>query len=309
MFKRLIFLFVGMFLFAEPIKPIPLKPSVNEKKALLGKMLFFDPILSRDNKTSCSSCHSPNHGGADNKRFSIGVFNRVDKPMNSPTVYNAVYNCWQFWNGRAKTLQDQAKMANQDRDEMDMSASLVEKRINNSKKYKKLFYVVYGKDYITYDMVMDAVAEFEKALITPNSPFDKYLRGKKDAISPLARRGYFLFKAYGCIVCHNGVNVGGNSFQKLGIVQYDKNIIEGRDRFQVTHDPRDKYVYKVPGLRNVALTAPYFHDGSVKSLHEAIVKMGKFNLGVTIPTNDVNAIEEFLKSLTGQTPDIIKSMR
>ncbi|WP_456489229.1 cytochrome-c peroxidase [Caminibacter pacificus] len=309
MFKRLIVFFSFVLLYAEPVSPIPLKVKYNEDKALLGKMLFFDPILSADNKVSCASCHSPKHGGADNKRFSIGVFGRVDKPMNSPTVYNAVFNCWQFWNGRAKNLKQQAFMANTDPDEMGMTPEKVEEKLNKNNKYKKLFSLVYKKDYISYDMVLDAIAEFEKALITPNCRFDKYLRGVHNAITEQEKRGYFLFKSYGCITCHNGKNLGGNSFQKLGVLVVDVNIIRGKDRYEVTHLPYDKYVYKVPTLRNIALTAPYFHDGSVKTLKEAIVKMGIFNLGVKIPAEDVEDIEAFLKTLTGETPEIIKNMR
>jgi len=305
--KKIFFIFLFVFLYSAPVKPIPLHIKYNHKKALLGKLLFFDTSLSRDNKISCASCHSPLYGGADNKQFSIGVYGQIDKPMNSPTVYNAVFNCCQFWNGRANSLKQQAKMANHDKNEMDMDNKLLEKRMNSNVMYKKLFKEVYNKDYITSDMVYDAIAEFEKALITPNSKFDKYLRGDKNALNKREKRGYFLFKSYGCITCHNGVNFGGNSFQKIGIFTDKISISRGRDRYYVTHNKDDIYVYKVPTLRNISLTAPYFHDGSVKSLKKAIYLMGKYNLGIEIPKKDIDDIYLFLKTLTGEIPSILKS--
>ncbi len=302
------FILFFVFLFAqEPIDPIPLKiKNINKEKAILGKILFFDPILSKDKKIACVSCHKPQCGGADCVQYSIGVFERIDKPMNSPTVYNAVYNCWQFWNGRAKDLKEQAMMASHDPEEMDMDKKTLEKRLNSIPKYKSLFKRVYNKDYITDDMVYDAIEEFEKTLITPNCRFDQYLRGDKNALSEKEKRGYFLFKSYGCITCHNGINIGGNSFQKLGVFIKDIKIPRGLDRYEVTKRKEDKYVYKVPTLRNIALTAPYFHNGSVKSLKKAIYLMGKYNLGIDIPKDDINYIEAFLKTLTGETPEILR---
>jgi len=307
MFKRLIVFFAVLIFAQEPITPIPQKIEYNKNKALLGKILFFDPILSLDDKISCASCHNPLYAGADNKQFSIGIYGQIDVPMNSPTVYNAVFNCCQFWNGRAKDLKQQAMMANQNNLEMGMKPHILERKINQIAKYKKMFFQVYKKEYITYDMVMDAIAEFERALITPNSKFDKFLMGDKKALTPLEKRGYFLFKAYGCVTCHNGVNVGGNSFQKLGVIHIDTEISRGMDRYYVTKKVEDYYVYKVPGLRNVALTAPYFHNGSVKTLKEAISKMAIFNLGINLSKDEINAIEAFLKSLTGKEPEILKS--
>ncbi|NPA12164.1 MAG: cytochrome-c peroxidase [Epsilonproteobacteria bacterium] len=289
----------------EPIVPIPQSVEYDKQKAKIGKLLYFDPILSRDDKISCSSCHQPDKAGTDNLRFSIGAFGRIDRPMNSPPSFNAVFNCWQFWNGRAKNLKEQAQMANQAYAEMDMTPELAEKKVNKIAKYKRLFKQVYHTNYITYDMMFDAIAEFEKALITPNSRFDKYLRGDKNALNTQEKRGYLLFKAYGCVTCHNGVNMGGNSFQKIGVVIDKIDIPRGNDRFEVTHNPEDKYVYKVPSLRNIMLTYPYFHDGSVKTIDEAIEKMGWFNLGVKIPKSDIEDIKAFFKTLTGEKPKIL----
>ncbi|WP_457565103.1 cytochrome-c peroxidase [Caminibacter sp.] len=304
--RKIILILIFEFIFAmSPVAPIkPVK--YNHKKAILGKMLFFDKRLSADGKVSCASCHSPKHGGADNKKFSIGVFGRIDAPMNSPTVYNAVFNCWQFWNGRAKNLEQQAAMALMDEKEMGMSIEGLEKVVNSIPEYRILFENVYGKKHITFEMVCNAIAEFEKALVTPNSRFDKYLEGDKNAITPDEKKGYMLFKAYGCITCHNGKNFGGNSFQKLGIFIDNINIPEGRDRYQVTQNPLDRYVYKVPTLRNIALTAPYLHDGSIKDLFTTIKYMSKLNLGVEMPDRDVRLIVKFLDTLTGETPKILK---
>ena len=306
MMRFLILLIFINFVFAmEPIVPIPKTTEYNKQKALLGKRLYFDPILSADNKVSCASCHSPEFAGADNKQFSVGVFGRIDEPMNSPTSYNAVFNCWQFWNGRAKDLKEQAEMANQDHNEMGMTPKKVEEKINKNKEYKKLFKKIYNADYITYGMIFDAIAEFEKALITPDCKFDRYLRGEED-LNEKEKKGYFLFKSYGCITCHNGVNLGGNSFQKMGVMILDKNIPRGRDRFEVTKNSYDKYVYKVPTLRNIELTAPYFHNGSVKTLKEAIKKMAYYNLGIVLKEDEIDAIESFLKTLTGKKPEILE---
>ena len=199
-------------------------------------------------------------------------------------------------------------MANHDPDEMGMDKKTLEEKINSIPKYKAIFKNVYNKDYITDDMIYDAIAEFEKALITPNCKFDRYLRGEKNALNEKEKRGYFLFKSYGCITCHNGVNLGGNSFQKLGIFIEGIKIPRGHDRYDVTKREDDKYVYKVPTLRNIALTAPYFHDGSVKTLKEAIILMGQYNLGIKILPKDVETIEAFLKTLTGEKPEILKSV-
>jgi len=303
LFRGLIFFITFLYAF-EPITPIPEHIKYNKQKAQIGKLLYFDPILSRDRRISCASCHEPQFAGADNKQFSIGVFNRIDAPMNSPATFNAVFNIAQFWNGRAKNLKQQAAMANQDHLEMDMTPEMVEDRINHS-FYKNIFQKTYKCNYVTYDMVMDSIAEFERALITPNSKFDLYLKGKVKLFDE-EERGYFLFKSYGCITCHNGVNIGGNSFQKMGaVVDYNK-IIEGRDRFTVTKHPDDKYVYKVPSLRNIMLTAPYFHDGSVKTIDEAIRLMGYYNLGVVIPPKDRKSIIAFFKTLTGRMPEILR---
>ena len=300
---RFLILFIATFIFAQDIIPIH-NVKYNQQKALLGKKLFSDKILSKDKSVACVSCHEFNEGGADNKQFSIGAFKRIDKPMNSQTVFNSVFNIAFFWNGRAHTLQQQALMAITDHNELAITPKELENRLNKNSLYKKLFKNIYHKDYITTNMITDAIAEFEKALTTPDSKFDLYLQ-KKAELNKQEQKGYRLFKRYGCIVCHNGVNIGGNSFQKIGVVIQDYNMPRGLDRYEVTKDNDDKYVYKIPTLRNIALTAPYFHDGSVKTLKEAISKMGYYNLGIMLKKEDIKDIEIFLNTLTGKKPTIL----
>ena len=301
--KYLIYFIFTLFLMAQNlIVPIPEHAPYNKQKAKLGELLYFDTMLSRDKTISCASCHNPAEGWADKRKVSIGVYGRRGF-IQSPTVLNARFNFVQMWNGSCATLKDQIKDSIHNPNEMDMTNKLLEKRLNASKKYKKLFKKIYHKNYITYDMVADAIAEFEKALYTPDSKFDLYLKGKAK-LTKIEKRGYMLFKSYGCIICHNGINVGGNSFEKMGVIHHLKSC-KG-DRYSLTHNPEDKCVYKVPTLRNIALTAPYFHDASAKTLIEAVKKMGYYNLGIDIPLNDAKAIVSFLKTLTGKTPEFLK---
>jgi len=302
---RFLMVLIFIKLFAASIVPIPENAPFNKQKAKLGELLYFDTLLSRDKTISCASCHNPSEGWADRRKVSIGVYGRKGF-IQSPTVLNARFNFVQMWDGSCKDLKDQIKGPIHNPVEMDMSNELLEKRLNNSKKYKKLFKKIYHTNYITYDMVADAIAEFEKALYTPNSKFDLYLKGKAK-LTKEEEKGYMLFKAYGCIICHNGVNIGGNSFQKMGAIHHLKDC-KG-DRYSLTHDPEDRCVYKVPTLRNIALTAPYFHNGSAKTLLEAVEKMGYYNLGINISKKDAKAIVSFLKTLTGKTPKFLKENR
>ncbi len=299
----ILFSFLLQLFAHEPIKPIPKKVEYNRQKAELGKLLFFDPILSKDRTVSCASCHDPDHGGADPRPVSIGVGGKRGS-VNSPTVFNAYFNFRQFWNGRAKDLKEQALGPIHATNEMAMTKELVEKRLNQNPMYKELFKKVYGKERITFDMVVDAIAEFEKALYTPDSKFDRFLRGEIE-LSPKEKKGYILFKELGCITCHNGINIGGNSFQKMGLVrQYKQHA--GADLFSITKRPEDKGVYKVPTLRNIALTAPYFHNASAKSLEEAIDTMSYYNLGFKLTQEEKDALVAFLKTLTGKKPEILE---
>ncbi len=281
---------------------------VNKQKALLGEKLFMDPILSSDKTISCLSCHNIfTAGGADKRRFSLGVGGAKDN-IHSPTVLNAIYNFKQFWNGRADNLTQQINGPLHNPIEMNMTNSLIEKRLNASKYYKKLFFKAYKTRYITYKDAINAIVTFEDALTTPNCKFDRYLRGETK-LDKQEMVGYRDFKELGCITCHNGVNIGGNMMQKDGIFHAFVNHQKYPDLYSITKDSRFKNVFKVPTLRNVALRAPYFHNGSAATLGIAVKMMGQYQLGIVLPKKQIANIVSFLKTLTGQTPKILDSSK
>ena len=299
---RKFFLFFSLLIFsvslyAEPIEPLPLKAEYDEKIAALGKQLFFDPMLSKDGTISCATCHHLENGGDDNLKFSFGI-NGQEGVINSPTVYNAVYNFRQFWDGKAKDLQEQAIGPIENPIEMGNSFENLIKTLNAS-KYKKQFELLYSEG-ITKETITHAIAEYEKALTTPNAPFDQYLRGDKNAISDNQKEGYALFKSKGCISCHHGQNVGGNLYNKFGVIENAKSADLGR--YNVTKKDRDRYFFKVPSLRNVAMTSPYFHDGRTASLDEAVKMMARYQLGQPVSEEEVMKIVAFLSSLNGEIP-------
>lgn len=288
---------------SEPIQPIPRQVDYNEAKALLGKKLFSDPILSSDRRVSCASCHDFSAGGADRRTVSIGVFERKGN-INSPTVLNSRFNFRQFWNGRARDLKEQAMGPLHSPVEMDMRPKEIERRLNTHPDYPRMFKAVYRDTQITFEQVIDAIAEFEMALYTPDSKFDLYLRGEGE-LSDEEKAGYVLFKSIGCITCHNGINVGGNSFQYLGAINPVEDIKSGGDVYAMTGDPFDKNRFKVPSLRNIELTSPYLHDGSRQTLAEVLDLMAHHNLGFSLTRDENRKISAFLKTLTGKSPPIL----
>jgi cytochrome c peroxidase len=267
----------------------------------LGRRLFFDPIMSSDQSISCASCHNPGLGGADATSFSRGV-GGLQGNMNAPTVLNARYNFAQFWNGRARTLAEQALQPIVNPVEMNLSLDELEARLNGSEAYRQAFEAIYGPGTVTRQQVAEVLAEYEAGLVTPNSRFDRYLRNELE-LTPQERNGYELFRSLGCISCHNGINVGGNSYQKIGIIN-PWHGAPGVDLFALTGREEDRDHYKVPSLRNIALTAPYFHDGSATSLMQAIEVMADDNLGITLLPDELSNLEAFLRSLTGEMPPI-----
>lgn len=296
-----VLLFTVLLCAVEPITPIPQKVEYNQKMAKLGQKLFFDPILSRDYSVSCVSCHNVATNGADTKKVSYGVDDKAGS-MNSPTVFNSVFNFVQFWNGRARDLKDQALGPVHNPVEMDLLPQKAAERLNQDPYYKESFkWIAKGKK-ITADDIAMVIAEYEKTLITPNSKFDRYLRGEYE-LSKEEASGYVLFKSLGCISCHNGVNVGGNSFQKMGVI-FGYESYSGDDRFKETKRDRDRSVYKVPTLRNISKTAPYFHDGSSETLGEAIGKMSYHNLGLELTKEEIDLITIFLHTLDGEIPSM-----
>ena len=299
----LVILFFTSYLYtAELITPIPQTIAYDKRKAELGKKLFFDPILSKDGTIACATCHVLSEGGDDNSAYSLGIDGQKGC-RNSPTVFNAVFNYAQFWDGRAKDLKAQAVGPIENPVEMGNTFENLIKVLNKS-PYKKEFKKIY-KEGITKESITDAIAEFEKALITPNSAFDRYLRGEKDAISEKQKQGYELFKSKGCISCHNGVNIGGNLSNRFGI--FDDTHSKDLGRYDVTKKEKDRYFFKVPSLRNIALTSPYFHDGRVESLSAAVDLMAKAQLGKKLKGSEIEKIVLFLQSLTGETPEILQN--
>lgn len=300
MYKYTVFFFFTLFLNAASITPIPQKIDFNYKKALLGKKLFFDTRLSVNNTISCASCHDLKDGGDDGLPSSFGVDGRQGT-INAPTVLNSVFNFRQFWDGRAKDLKEQAMGPIENPVEMAHNFEKLVKSLQNT-EYKTIFSTVYI-DGITKNNIADALSEFEKTLITPNSKFDKYLSGDEDALTDYEKQGYEIFKSKGCIACHHGINIGGNHYNKFGVFSYISS--DNLGKYNVTKDEEDKYYFKVPTLRNIALTPPYFHDGREVSLKEAVKTMSYVQLGRPITEDEIEKIVAFLRTLTGEL-EIIK---
>ncbi len=296
-FVFMIFLHTSLLL-ASGITPIPSHINTDANKVALGKKLFFDTLLSKDDTISCASCHILEAGGDDNLPFSFGI-NGQEGPINSPTVFNAVFNFRQFWDGRARDLQEQALGPIENPKEMGNSFKNLILTLQKT-PYKKEFEKIYS-DGINRENIVNAIAEYEKTLITPNSPFDQFLKGNQYAISESAKQGYEIFKEKGCIACHNGVNIGANLYNKFGVMRNPKQSDLGR--FNVTNRERDKYYFKVPTLRNITLTAPYFHDGRHKTLESAVKDMAYFQLGKTLSKDELKKIIIFLSTLNGEVPE------
>lgn len=287
----------------EPIKPVPLTLKQDSERAAIGRRLFHDPRLSANGSVSCASCHDLGRGGVDQRDYSVG-FSGKRTGVNAPTVLNAALNFRQFWNGRADSLEAQVDMVIRNPVEMGSQWADVVAKVAQDARYKEDFARAY-KDGVTQANIQNAIATFERTLITPNSRFDRYLRGERNAISDEEKAGYAKFKHYGCIACHQGVNVGGNMFQKFGVMgdyfaQRGKPTEADLGRLLATGDEQDKHVFKVPSLRNVALTAPYFHDASAKTLADAVDVMFRYQLGRAASRGDKEAIVKFLNTLTGE---------
>ena len=293
----------GAAIAGEPIQPIPEGGRTDTPLIALGRRLFHDTRLSHDNTISCASCHALDKGGTDNRAHSVGIGQALGG-VNAPSVYNSGLNYKQFWNGRAETLEDQVEGPTQHPKEMGSTWPEILQKTRADARYQSEFRAVYA-DGIQRENIKSAIAAFERSLTTPNAPFDRYLRGDNAAISADAKQGYGLFKDYGCASCHQGVNVGGNMFARFGVMAdyfaHRGNITEGDyGRYGVTHLEQDRYVFRVPSLRNVALTFPYLHDGTAPTLESAIQLMGVYQLGRTIEPGDSAKLAAFLRSLTGE---------
>lgn len=281
---------------------IPKTPQ-QEAKIELGKMLWFDPRLSLSGKVSCNTCHDLSTNGADTKPLSIGYAGRKGT-VNSPTVFNAEKQIAQFWDGRAKTLAEQATGPITNPLEMAMTPELAEGVIRSIPGYRPYFEKAFGSKNPTFSEIAEALAAFETTLTTPNAPFERYLKGDKNALTQQQIDGLKLFRRSGCIRCHSGNLLGGTSFQKVGSVRPYVTDNSSKGRMDVSGKPWDEMMFKVPTLLNVERTAPYFHDGAVKTLPDAVKKMADIQLDMNLSEKQVEEIVAFLESLNGELPKI-----
>lgn len=287
----------------EPIFPIPLSYKVDESKAELGEKLFSETRLSINDQVACISCHQLSSGGDDNQIMGISL-SAEQHIINTPSIFNAKYNFRQNWDGDAKTLEEQIELAMVSRHEFNNSWDNVIAAISSDQELSKDFDAIY-KNGVTKENIISSIVEFENTLVTPNSKFDKHLRSEVDILSEDEIKGYQTFKELGCISCHQGINIGGNLYQKFGVFYNyiaERGDIKKPDygRINVTDRLIDAYVFKVPSLRNIAVTAPYLHDGSAATIEEAISIMGKTQLGRLLTSDEILLIKSFLNTLTGE---------
>lgn len=289
---------------SQPISPIPNSPEINHELAKIGWVLFKDPNLSSNRSVSCESCHSLQTNGAEVIPVSIGVNGAGMR--NSLTVFNAAFNYRFFWDGRVNNLGDQIDGPVHNVDEMDSNWKHITDYVSQSETYISLFKE--QSTTINEASIKAALIEFMQGLTTPDSPFDQYLRGDHSALSDKAKRGWETFQKQGCIRCHQGTNIGGGMVMRFGYFGLSKTgseRSEDQGRFMFTAQPQDKHLFRVASLRNVAITAPYFHDGQTATLEEAIKIMGESQLGKTFEKQTINDIKVFLETLTGNRPQML----
>ena len=283
----------------EPVQPVPAAAPQDPARVALGRRLFSDGRLSANGAVSCASCHNIARGGADSRALSPGFNGRLSA-FNAPTVLNAALNFRQFWSGAAATLEQQVGMVVENPVEMGSKWPDVVRKIAADAGYRRAFDTAY-RDGVTRANIENAIASYERTLVTPGARFDRYLQGDSNAITAVEKAGYVRFKQYGCIACHQGANFGGNMFQKFGaVIAAPQAQGAGLGRYLVTGDPQDRQVFKVPGLRNVARTAPYFHDGSAATLEQAIDAMFRYQLGRESSKEDRQLIAAFLATLNAE---------
>lgn len=320
--KIMLFLLGGVFLFSslpvlaqeqaaeeEPVQPVPHVADLNldQQKVDLGRLLFHDARLSKDGTLSCASCHNPKTGGTiEGVITSVSGASGKTVPINIPSVLNSGLDTLQFWNGRADTLEAQADGPLENPDEMGANWPDVLAYLNGDPVYKPLFAKIYG-GAAERPHVEQAMAEYERSLLTPDGPFDRYLNGDEAAVSAQVKQGYAKFKEFGCAACHAGPNLGGSTFMTMNEQYFTDRgtpvIDQDLGRFTVTEDEADKFMFRVPPLRNVAVTGPYLHDGQAKTLEEAVEIMARYQLGMEegeLKAEDRDAIVAFLMSLNGE---------
>jgi cytochrome c peroxidase len=287
----------------EPISPLPLTVALDPARVALGARLFNDTRLSRAGRESCASCHPLDRGGVDGLARAPSA-SRADVLRNTPTVFNSGFNLSFNWDGSAPTLEAQADGVIRSPAQFDNDWATVLARLRADDGYAAAFKAAYPEG-ATQHSVLDALATYQRSLVTPNGRFDRYLRGDASALTSREQEGWRLFKAFGCVACHQGMNVGGNLYEKFGVFHDTKpgrRPGESPDlgRYAITHDERDREVFRVPSLRNVALTPPYFHDGRAATLADAVRTMGLVQLNRELRPEEIDAIVQFLGTLTGE---------
>jgi len=284
----------------EPLAPLPLTVDLDAPRLVLGQRLFHDPKLSDQGQRSCASCHPLDSGGMDGK-VRAEAADGVSRLRNTPSLFNVSFNYFFNWDGVVTTLEAHTEKVMLNPKIMNAKWPALIERLRAEPDYVDAFSRIYS-DGLTKANVVDALSHFERSLITPNARFDRFLRGETAALDADEQEGFHLFKALGCVACHQGVNIGGNLFQKFGVFGAPQGQQEPVDegRYSVTGNDRDRGVFRVPSLRNVAVTAPYFHDGRATTLEAAVDTMAEHQLGKRLAAKQRDAIVKFLKTLTGE---------
>lgn len=288
------------------VLPLPPAPPFDAARVALGKRLFHDPQLSQDRSLTCATCHPIDKGGTDHRQVSPSLKGGYTA-TNTPTIYNVALNFRQFWGGLVETLEEVSDRVIPRTMGLPWDELLA--RLSQDATYVRDFATAFGG--ITRDAVNQALADYQRALVPRNAPFDRYLTGDSKALSADAQEGWRLFRDYGCVSCHQGRGVGGNMLQRFGVMgDYFKqrgNVAEADwGHFNATRREKDRFTFKVPSLRNVARSAPYFHDGTAVTLDMAIETMGEFQLGRPLTAAEVKALGAFLESLTGEVPEVAR---
>jgi len=297
----------------QAVSPLPTALPLDARKVALGRRLFHDVRLSHDDTLSCATCHPLDKAGVDGLPVAVGI-GKQHGTLNTPTVLNSAFSFRQFWDGRAATLEEQVNGPVHNPIEMASNWGEVIVKLKQDPQYAVEFRALW-RDGVTAAHIESAIAEFERSLITPDAPFDLYLKGNDQALSEPARRGWNLFRDLGCIACHQGVNLGGNMYSSLGVMgdffaERARPVLESDlGRFNVSKRREDRHVFKVPSLRNVERTAPYFHDGSVATLADAVEVMARYQLGEKLTTRDRDDLVHFLTSLNGHLPVVSEGHR